>query len=96
VIDAKTSADVEAAWQIIDALLNRIRRGMAVMVLKAFPLDYEGAVTAENRPAFEHRQRALTRLYQRRIGVEPVPHKTLADEGWMLRLFNEGARPDLE
>jgi hypothetical protein len=96
VIDAKTSADVEAAWQIIDALLRRIRRGMAVMVLKAFPLDYEGEVTAENRLAFERRQRALNRLYQRRIGFEPVPHKALADEGWMLRLFNEDARPDVE
>ncbi|ANW02708.1 hypothetical protein [Bradyrhizobium icense] len=96
VINAKTSADVEAAWQIIDALLKRVRRGMAVMVLKAFPLDYEGGVTAENQPAFERRQRALMRLYQRRIGFEPVPHKALADEGWMLRLFNEGARPDVE
>jgi hypothetical protein len=48
---------------------------MVVMVLKAFPLDYEGEVTAENRPAFEHRQRALIRLYQRRIGFEPVVTK---------------------
>jgi hypothetical protein len=56
VIDAKTSADVEAAWQIIDALLTRIRRGTAVMVLKAFPLDYEGEVTAENQPGSERRR----------------------------------------
>ena len=94
VIDDKTSTDVEATWQIIDALLKRIRRRMAVKVLKAFPLDYEGEVTAENRPVFERRQRALIRLYQRRIRFEPVPHKALADQGWMLRLFNEGARPD--
>jgi hypothetical protein len=59
VIAAKTSADVEAAWQIIDALLTRLRRGMAAIVLKAFPLDYEGEVTAENQPAFDRRQRAL-------------------------------------
>jgi hypothetical protein len=39
VIDAKASADVEAAWEIIDALLTHIRRGIAVMVLKAFPLE---------------------------------------------------------
>ncbi|MFB9265375.1 hypothetical protein ACFFWD_19825 [Bradyrhizobium erythrophlei] len=96
VIDANAWADVEAAWQIIDALLKRIRRSMAVMVLKAFPLEYEGKVTAENRPAFERRQRALVRLYRRRIGFEPVPHKSLADEGWMMRLFNGGAWPDVE
>ena len=95
VIDARSSADVEAAWQIIDALLTRIRRGVAVMVLKAFPLDYEGNLTEENRPAFERRKRALVRLYQRRIGFKPVPHTTLADEGWMLRLFNWAARPDV-
>ncbi len=93
VIDAKTSADVEAAWQIIDALLTYIRRGVAVMVLKAFPLDYEGKVTEENQPAFEQRRRALSRLYQSRLGLTPVPHKAWADEGWMLHLFDEGAGP---
>jgi hypothetical protein len=96
VIDAKTSADVDAAWQIIAALLTRIRRGIAVVVLKAFPLDYEGKVTAENRPALDRRRRALIRLYQRRIGFELVPHKALADEGWMLRMLNAAARPDAE
>jgi hypothetical protein len=63
-------------------------------VLKAFPLEYEGNVTPENRLAFERRQRALIRLYQRRIRFEPMPHNELAKEGWMIRLFNDGARPD--
>jgi hypothetical protein len=93
VIDAKTLADVEAVWSIIEALLTRIRRGMAVMVLKAFPLEYEGKITAENRLAFERKQRALIRLYQRRLHLRPVPHIALANEGWMLRLLNEGAQP---
>ncbi|MEH2514203.1 hypothetical protein V1291_005557 [Nitrobacteraceae bacterium AZCC 1564] len=96
VIDAKTTAEVEASWQIVNALIKRIRRGVAVMVLKAFPLDYEGNETTENRATFERRRRALVRLYQRRIGFERVPHEVLADEGWMLRLFNDGARPDIE
>ncbi len=94
VIEAKASTEVEAAWQIIGALLQRMRRGVAVMVLKAFPLEYEGNVTPENRLAFERRQRALIRLYQRRIRFEPMPHNELAKEGWMMRLFNDGARPD--
>jgi hypothetical protein len=93
VIDAKTLADVEAVWQIVNALVMRIRRGVAVMVLKAFPLDYEGKITEDNQPAFERRQYALIRLYQRRLGFTPVPHKALAAEGWMLRLLNDGAKP---
>ena len=76
VIDAKTLADVDAVWSIIDALLTRIRRGMAVM-LKAFPLEYEGKITAGNRAACERRQRALVRLYERRLGFRPVPTKHL-------------------
>jgi hypothetical protein len=52
VIDAKTLADVEAVWQIVNALVMRIRRGVAVMVLKAFPLDYEGKITEDSQPAF--------------------------------------------
>lgn len=95
VIDARVSTDVEAAWQVINALLRRIQRRLAVMVLKAFPLEYEGNVTAESRPAFERRQRALIRLYRRRIKFEPMPHKALAEEGWMMRLFNDGAHPEL-
>jgi hypothetical protein len=96
VIDAKRSDDVEASWQIIDALLTRIRHGVAVMVLKAFPLEYEGKITAESRPAFEQRARALARLYQRRLGFKLVPHKELADEGWMLRPFKDVAWPDAD
>jgi hypothetical protein len=93
VIDANTSADVESVWQIINALLKRIRHSMAVIILKAFPLDYEGKVTEETQLAFARRQRALGRLYHRRLGVEPGPHKELAEAGWMLRLINAGARP---
>jgi hypothetical protein len=92
-IHTNSSLDVESVWQIIGALLKRIGRRCAVMVLKAFPLDYEGKVTEETQLAFARRQRALTRLYHRRLQAEPVPHKELAEAGWMLRLFNDGARP---
>jgi hypothetical protein len=95
-IDANTSAEVESAWELIHALLKRIRRGLAVMLLKAFPLEYEGKVTEESRPAFARRQRALIRLYRRRLSVEPAPREALAKEGWMLRLLKDGARPSDE
>lgn len=93
VIHPNSSADVESVWQIIDALLQHIRRRCAVMVLKAFPIEYEGKVTKETQLAFARRQLALIRLYHRRLRAELVPHKELAEAGWMLRLFNDGARP---
>ena len=93
-INARTSAEIEAIWKIVDALLRRLRHGAAAMILKAFPLVYEGRVTDENRPAFLRRQQALCRLYRRRLDVEPVPHEPLAKSGWMFRLFKDGARPD--
>jgi hypothetical protein len=64
------------------------------MVLKAFPLEYEGRVNDETRPAFSRRQQALSRLYRRRLNAEPVPHEELAQAGWMFRFFKDGARPD--
>jgi hypothetical protein len=81
---------------IINGLLQRLcRRDMAAIVLKAFPLEYESNTTKENRGAFERRQRALTRLYQMRLGFEPVSNRSLAREGWMLKLINPGAKPKL-
>jgi hypothetical protein len=76
-------------------LLQRVcRRGVAAIVLKAFPLEYEGNTTNENGAALERRQRALVRLYQRRLGFQPVSDPPLAHEGWMLKLINEGAEPE--
>src|ERR1700730_2072280 len=95
-IDAKTASHSDATWMIINSLLQRLcRRDMAAIVLKAFPLEYEGNATKENRAAFERRRRALVRLYQRRLGFEPVSDPSLAREGWMLKLINDGAKPEL-
>jgi|GEM_PF-6636209 len=93
-IEASTSTDADLFWQIIGVLLKRIQRRMAVMVLKAFPLDYDGKEIVEPEMAFGRRQRALIHLYQRRLGAEPVPHKESAEVGWMLRPIYDGARPE--
>ena len=94
-IDVKTASHVCAAWMIINRLLQRLcRREMAAIVLKAFPLEYEGNVTNENRAAFERRCRALVRLYQWRLGFEPVPDPSLVQQGWMLKLIKHGAKPE--
>jgi hypothetical protein len=93
----ETYGDVDAVWLIIDALLTRIRRGMAVMVLKAFPLEYEGEITAENRTAFARRQRALIRLYERRLeqrgGAAHVPMRPPPNSGSLLIVRLEAASP---
>ena len=93
-IDAGSSAEADSVWGIVDALIKRISRGLAVMVLKAFPLEYEGRVNDKTRPAFRRRQQALSRLYRRRLNAEPVPHEELAQAGWLFHLFKDGARPD--
>ena len=67
---------------------------MAAIVLKAFPLEYEGNATEENGALFERRWRALVRLYKMRLRFELVPDPSLAREGWMLKLVNDGADPE--
>jgi hypothetical protein len=93
-IDAQTTSRSHATWTFVNSLLQRVcRRGVAAIVLKAFPLEYEGNTTKENRAAFERRRRALVRLYQGRLGFEPVSDPPLAREGWMLKLVNNDADP---
>jgi hypothetical protein len=83
-----------ATWMIINSLLQRLcRRDMAAIVLKAFPLEYEGNATKENRAAFERRQRALVRLYRSRLGFKPASDSSLAREGFR-RLNTFNARSD--
>jgi hypothetical protein len=93
-IDARSASRSHATWKIINGLLQRLcRRNVAAIVLKAFPLEYEGNTTNEIGSALERRRRALVRLYQRRLGFQPVSDPPLAHEGWMLKLINEGAEP---
>lgn len=94
-IDAKTASHSRATWLIINSLLQHLcRRDMAAIVLKAFPLEYEGDATKENGATFERRRSALVRLYKRRLGFEPASDASLAREGWLLRLINDGAAPE--
>jgi hypothetical protein len=94
-IDVQTASHSRATWTILNSLLQRLcRRDMAAIVLKAFPLEYEGNAAKDNSAAFERRRRALVGLYQRRLGFKPVANPSLAGEGWMLKLINDGAEPE--
>jgi hypothetical protein len=53
------------------------------------------AVGLDAKPHSGVRQeRALVRPYQRRLGFEPASDPSLAREGWMLKLINDGAKPE--
>ncbi|MGI6854371.1 hypothetical protein [Mesorhizobium sp. 1B3] len=83
-IDTRRDAG-RLAWALIQAAITREfgRRG-ALMLLKAFPLEYEGEVTPHRRPFFERRVRAMLRLYSRTLSAKPLPNEWGAD-GWMWR-----------
>lgn len=56
----------------------------AILVLRAFPLEYEARLGEDEGPqdAFEARTRAMMRHYRRLLGVQPFPGAAGAD-GWM-------------
>lgn len=81
-IDAVSANESRVVWDLIKVVLSRLRRtGAAGVILKAFPLEYEGKVTDDNRNAFELRQRAMLRHYSRRLGVRTLPGET-GHSGW--------------
>lgn len=65
---------------VIDHAFNRY----AILVMKAFPLEYEGVVTDQNELAFGHRQRAMLRYYRHCFGVHPLPGWA-GEKGWLWR-----------
>jgi hypothetical protein len=70
---------------------RRYERRSSVMILKAFPIEYEGEVPEGSplRSACDRRQRAMRRLHARALGMRPFPGE-LGDEGWMWRPLSAG------
>lgn len=75
-----------AAVSLIDRFYVR---KSAVLILKAFPLEYEGEVPPRSLTAkwLGRRRVAMLRHYRRHLDVELLPAK-LGKEGWMYRRFN--------
>jgi hypothetical protein len=72
------------------ALLSRRygRRGHtqgSLLLLKPFPLEYEGRVTEPQTTALNLRTAAMRRLYARTLQVQPLPKGE-----WMWRAFRDG------
>ncbi|MGD9966384.1 MAG: hypothetical protein AB7T59_07680 [Hyphomonadaceae bacterium] len=70
--------------QILNAFVRTACRGYSLVILKAFPLEYESKLGDEPalKVGFEHRKRAMQRYYARSLGMKPFPGPT-GDAGWM-------------
>lgn len=76
--------------EIVKALISAFCPEFALVILKAFPLEYEGrfsSIDAQEtyEAALQRRQRAMKRLYQREYGVRSM-EGAIGDEGWMYRV----------
>jgi hypothetical protein len=80
-------------WAIITRLIEKefaIRGSM--LILKAFPLEFEGNGAAKGLPK---RTRAMVRYYQHRMGVQTVPGP-YGVEGWMWRALRYCPLPPMK
>lgn len=68
-------------------LIEREFKSHALLILKAYPLEYAGKVEDGSGliPALEARQGAMMRHYRRLLGVRPFPG-TSGGEGWLYRI----------
>jgi hypothetical protein len=75
-----------AANTVIDHFYSK----SGMIILKAFPLEYEGCVGQDQgtHPWLDRRRSAMMRYYQRVLRVRPLPG-TLGLSGWMWRRMNK-------
>lgn len=67
----------------VDTILGRrFFAGRSILVLKAFPLEYNGKVTQQNIRSKQRRTLAMTRLYNKCLDMAPLPGRP-GKEGWM-------------
>lgn len=75
-------SDTDAVWKGIAEGIEREFKRSSILVLKPYPLEWEGEVTPDNEDSLVRRQAAMKRYYRRRIGVDTVD----GDPGkWMWR-----------
>ena len=81
-----TAGDSERlVWSYIKRALHReFGKRAALMLLKAFPLEYESKVDEDSSAAFQKRLAAMVRLYRLRLGALPLPNRW-GQKGWMWR-----------
>lgn len=82
-IEASSAHESNVVWKLIQKIVRGFERGRRVagIILKAFPLEYEGSETDVNWPAFNRRRRAMLRHYTRQLGTETLPGEP-GQDGW--------------
>lgn len=72
--------------QVLDALIGRVERSVALITALAYPLEYENRLPANapERAAFERRRRAMFRYYGRTLRLLPWPGAP-GKAGWLWR-----------
>lgn len=90
-------------WDTIRAAIKReFSRRTAMLILKAFPLEWENRFHDQNAPGqddFERRLKAMAKHYQRHLGVSPMPvYPGLGAWFWLPVRFDEEPRqgPELK
>lgn len=81
-------------WETMRSAIKReFSRRAAMMLLKAFPLEWENRFQDPDAPgkdAFERRLKAMTKHYQRHLGVSPLPvSSSLGEWLWLPIRFDE-------
>jgi hypothetical protein len=81
-------------WRLIDRFIERrFEEAGSILLLKAFPLEFEGRPIGDCPPfmqeRFERRRAAMYRLYARTLGVRRV-HGAFEQGGWMWRKLGCG------
>jgi hypothetical protein len=87
-------------WETMRSAIKReFSRRAAMMVLKAFPLEWENRFQEPGVPgpeAFGRRLKAMTKHYRRRLGVSPMPvSESLGEWLWLPIRYDEHPRAGL-
>lgn len=83
-------------WDLLNhAIEKEFKRRGSVLVLKAFPLEFENSVTTDaQKIAQGKRVDAMRRLYRQRLGVQTLPND-FGKEGWLWRPLRYCPEPGL-
>ncbi|WP_439616257.1 hypothetical protein [Shinella sp.] len=82
-------------WPALTTAIDKAfkQRG-GTMVLKAFPLEWEGAAgdcPVGEEPMFGRRLAAMRNLYRRKLGMQDIPEN---EEGWMWKALGHAMPPN--
>jgi hypothetical protein len=82
-------------WPSLDAAIkHQFHKNGSIMVLKAFPLEWEGQGETDGDPVFARRLEAMKRLYASKLGV--TSFRGAGNEDWMWKSLRYCPEPFVE